>query len=252
MKYLIPFVPLFFITSLLQAQKIENIRAAKEGDMVAIYYDLQGKTESDVFGVQIFCSFNNYSEPLKFITGDVGNRVSAGTGKKAVWDYTKELGSYKGEVIFEVRATMVGGYYEFQIPSVYSKFKKGGMMTINWSGGEPSEKVMIDLYKGDSKFTTITQSVENEGKFVWTVPKKAKSGGDYKVRITNTSNYNNTGMSAEFKISPKIPMVLKVIAAGAIIGGAAYVATMGDGGPEPVTPVESNDLPMPPPPPDGN
>ncbi|MFC2124912.1 Ser-Thr-rich GPI-anchored membrane family protein, partial [Bacteroidota bacterium] len=155
-------------------------------------------------------------------------------------------------VIFEVRATLVGGYYEFQIPSAYSKFKKGGLMTVNWSGGEPAEKVMIDLYKGDSKFSAITPNVENEGKFVWTVPKQVKSGGDYKVKITNTSNYNNTGISAEFKISPKIPMVAKVGVGAAVVGTAIFLATR----PKPIENGNGNGngdgdsfLPAPPPPP---
>jgi len=234
MKFFFTFLIPVLFSNYAFSQEIKNIRAAREGEMVAIYFDLAGKTDSDVFGVQIFCSFNNYAEPLQFIMGDVGNRVSAGTGKKASWDFTKELGSYKGEVIFEVRATLVGGFYEFQTPSTYSKFKKGGLMPLNWSGGDPGDKVMIDLYKGDSKYSTITQSMENEGKFSWTVPKKAKSGGDYKVKITNTSNYNNTGMSAEFKISPKIPMALKVGAGVAILGVVGILAS-GGGGEDPGT-----------------
>ena len=223
-------VTLMLLFGYVSAQEITNVRAATEGTTVAIYYDLAGKSESDVFGVQIFASFNNYVEPLSFISGDVGNRVSTGTGKKANWDFEKELGGYKGEVTFEVRATMVGGYYEFQIPSSYSKFKKGGLMLINWAGGESSEKVMIDLYKGNIKFATITPSIENEGKFNWTVPKKVSSGGDYKVKITNTTNYNNTGFSAEFKIAPKVPAILKVVVGMAVVGTAAYLATSGGGG----------------------
>ncbi len=122
-------------------------------------------------------------------------------------------------------------------------------MPINWSGGEASDKVMIDLYKGDSKYSTITQSMDNEGKFSWTIPKKAKSGADYKVKITSTANYNNTGMSAEFKISPKIPMALKVGAGVAVLAVVAVILSGGDDPIEPVTPsVTENDwLPAPPP-----
>jgi hypothetical protein len=85
-------------------------------------------------------------------------------------------------------------------PNGGETWSAGGQVNITWSyWGSPGSKVKIELVKGTSTVATIASSASigsNEtGSCPWTVPATLVSGGDYKARVTSTSNSSLTAMS---------------------------------------------------------
>jgi hypothetical protein len=240
---------IFFIVFLMVAyfsygQKVTNVKAELIGTDVKITFDLTGKTSADLFEVRLFASHNNFTEPLKMISGSAGKSIKPGNNLSILWKAKEELVNFKGEITFEVRATLMGGYYIVSNPSSTSKFKKGKLLPINWNGGEPGEKVKIELVKSNVVISTISESVGNQGSYIWTIPKSTKPSKEYQVRITNTSDVDSKGLSKAFRVKGKsaAPYILvPLVLAG---GAGAYVATQG-GGTGPVTP-PTETLPTPP------
>ena len=241
------------------AQEVSNVRAERSVDNVIIYYDLKGPSAESLFEVNLFGSHNNFTEPLKLVSGDIGTRINPGPNKQVIWKAKEELVNYRGEIIFEIRATVLGGYYMVNNPSAASSFKRGKLMPINWTGGASGENVKLELLKDDTRTTTISESTSNQGSFIWTIPKGLKTGKGYQVKVSNTRNYEQQGVSKTFKLK-KFPVGITVFLGAAAIGGALYAAGIfgggddGDGGGGtivPPPPPTDDPLPLPPSPPGG-
>jgi hypothetical protein len=101
--------------SISYSQNVVNIKAEVAGNQVLITYDLIG-SKNDMFNVQVFCSSDNYSSPLKFVTGDVGGNIKEGSYKKVYWDFSKENTNNMQNINFKIDATIssksVGSSYD--------------------------------------------------------------------------------------------------------------------------------------------
>ena len=171
MKKFSAFIVFILFSIIAFGQQVSNVRAEKDGDNVRIVYDLEGTSSDAMFDVNIYSSHNNFTTPLKLITGDVGKRIKPGKSYEIIWRAKEELVNYRGEVIFEIKAIVMGGYYVVNNPNTSSSFKRGKLMPINWSGGNPGDNVKIELFKNTGKTETISESVTNQGSYVWTIPK---------------------------------------------------------------------------------
>ncbi len=72
---------------------------------------------------------------------------------------------------------------------------KGQTYTITWTkSGTMNSKVKIRLYQGATKVLSITDSTENDGSFIWTIPTNL-TAGDYFIRVKTIDNlvYGNSG-----------------------------------------------------------
>ena len=218
-----------FVSNSILAQNITNVRAEMEGDIVRIRYDLVAPDDDQLFTVEVYSSHDNFSEPLEYVRGDVGKGIKPGTGYEIIWQAQEELVDFRGEITFEIWATVIGGYYRITNPTSSSSFKPGKQMSINWVGGSSNEKVQIDLMRMGSKVVTINNNMNNQGSFVWTIPKNIKAGRGYQIEITNLDDPDKTGTSKAFKIK-KFPMIVVIIAGAAVLGGAAALLLSGDDG----------------------
>ena len=70
------------ISASLYAENASNVRVRQEGNEIIITYDLSKKSS-----VRVYMSSNNssYFRSLDNLSGDIGNRVSAGINKQVVW-----------------------------------------------------------------------------------------------------------------------------------------------------------------------
>ncbi len=59
--------------------------------------------------------------------------------------------------------------------------------TIRWYGF-PGPRVKIQLYKGSSLDRTIAPGAGNDGSYSWRVPISQKTGSDFKIKVTSTSD----------------------------------------------------------------
>src|SRR6478736_7253173 len=69
---------------------------------IVVHYTLDdGANSNRQFLVQLYSSQDNFTVPLTRVSGDFGTEVSSGFDKKIVWDITKELGAFKGDIALE-------------------------------------------------------------------------------------------------------------------------------------------------------
>jgi hypothetical protein len=233
------------ISTIAYSQRVTNVRAAMDGVDVRITYDLESSNLTDLFEVNLYCDQNNFTEPLKLVSGALGKGIKGGKDQVIIWKAREELVNFRGQVVFEVRATMLGGYYSVTQPGSTSKFKKGKLMTINWTGGTQGERVKIELIQSNHTRATISEGVSNQGNYIWTVPKDIKPSKGYQVKISNTADVISQGISKAFAIKGKSAaafILIPVLAAG---GGAAYYLSQNGGENKP--PVDGTQaLPLPP------
>lgn len=187
-----------FITfKILSAQECGNIHAEYDNEKVYIYYDLNSSSETADYFVSVNCSKNNFKEPLKFVSGDVGRNIKAGKNLKITWDCQKEYYEIDlKEIDFKVAAVNVApaNYYTANITG---KIKRGNKVVIAWFSGSGGEEINIDLYKKGAYYKRIISTMDL-GSFQWEISKSIEKGNEYQIKITNPEK--NEMFSDRFEI----------------------------------------------------
>lgn len=231
------------MSNLAVCQQVTNIRADMQGDVVNIHYDLLGNTSSEQYRIELYASHNNYSQPLQQTSGDVGENITPGSDKLISWRPTDELQDFQGDIIFEVRATLMGSYFRFVSPVSSDKIKKGKTINIRWEGGNNSDKVKVELLQLNKTVSTLNDEMSNNGRLFWTVPKSMKPGKGFRIRVTSTTIPTNTGISPTFSISGGIPVF--VLVGVPVVIGSTIAAILLFKKP-PIEPPVKDNLPDPP------
>jgi hypothetical protein len=102
---------LFFSVQPLAAQKVDNIKVEKSGNIVNIRYQIPNSRPSQVFLVTILCSVNGgVDEVLQSVSGDMGDHVAGGKKEYSVsWDVLKDEDDVKSAE-FIVRIKLIADY----------------------------------------------------------------------------------------------------------------------------------------------
>ena len=214
----------------LNAQQVANIEATQLDDQtVRVSYDLQGELPGQLFTVRLFSSANNFQLPLIFVTGDVGEEITAGNGKTIDWDISQELVAFEGDLTFEVRALITFSPIEVTAPAQGS-MRRGTTHDISWLGSNLSEYVDIELFRDDKKVRTIART-QNDGSFSWTIPIDVKPGQGYTVKVSSTSS-TQFDQGGYFSIRRKVPLVLKALPVALIVPAIVILTDGGESRPE--------------------
>jgi hypothetical protein len=190
-------------------QEISNITASLLNEnTVRVNYDLEGEVPGQLFTVNLYSSTNQYTLPLEYVDGYVGEHVEAGINKFIDWDLSQELVAFEGELAFEIRAELTFTPISMAFPQT-SRISRGKEQLITWKGTNTRERVDIQLLRDGRKIQTIASTV-NDGQYEWEVPYSTKPGNGYSVKISSTSS-SQTDTGSEFKIHRKIPLLVKLI-----------------------------------------
>lgn len=195
------------------SQKLENLKAVPEGAKIIITYDISSDFPGDKYDIALYASSNNFSSPLQRVTGDVGNGQTGGKARRIEWDAKNELGNYKGELSFEVRAEVIAA---FALKHEIISAKRGKSVQLDWRGGTKSQDVKIELLK-EGVVQSVVGTVGNKGTHSWAIASSEKTGAGYQLRFVNGKE---TITTQSFSIKHKIPMLLKVlpfVAVGVIV-----------------------------------
>ncbi|MDA0196389.1 MAG: hypothetical protein O2887_17050 [Bacteroidetes bacterium] len=206
------------------AQTITNLGATFANGMVTVTYDVQGTHPDQTFSLDLYSSIDNFTAPLKAISGDVGKAVKAGTNKKILWNAAAEMGNFDGDLTFKVKGLANALPYTFKSPEGGSR-KMGKPLTIAWQGGLPEETVTLQLFKDNTLVTDIGQT-RNNGTYTWAVPKKLEKGS-YTLKLTGKTE---TVQSSAFEIKSQMPLLLKIVPAVVVAGIVVVVLPKGGGG----------------------
>ncbi|WP_119844905.1 Ser-Thr-rich GPI-anchored membrane family protein [Reichenbachiella sp. MSK19-1] len=244
LRTLFVFVFVMVGLSKVQAQSINNVQVQVDGDDINISFDLKFKSSiQEKYDIEIFSSRDNYATPLAVKDGKLKDVAAVNARLTYVVDGAIVFEEFKGDVNFQIVATMVYAPIVIDTPSKPSKHKKGSMVQVKWHGGIEDEKFSVDLYKNGVKQETLDANNEY-GTYSWVMPRKQKKG-KYKLAIQSDSNSSNRAFSPEFKIKSKVPFIVKVLPVLAA-GAAAYYFLEVQGGESVTPPGGGESLPNPP------
>ena len=198
---------------------------------VVVHYNLEGTSSNQQFRISLLSSYDNFVKPLNFVKGDVGVDVSSGSDKKIVWDITKELGNYKGNLTFELRARVYVPFVRLTQFEEGKVFKRGKGYPITWTSGNKSGNVDIEIINKNQESVVNDNNLPNTGQYQLYIPGSIKKG-TYILKFTNVKDRSDVTVSPSFTIKPKVPFVFKMLGI-AVVGGGVAVAIMSGGSSEP-------------------
>lgn len=209
------------------AQNIDIDFIEFTGRNVVVHYTLDdGSNSNRQFLVQLYSSQDNFATPLTRVTGDVGSEVSSGVDKKITWDITKELGGFKGPISLEVRGRVYVPFVKIREITDGQIYKRGKSYPINWTSGNLSGQVNIELFNEEGERLWGENNVANVGKFDWYIPTHVKKASNYRLKFTNVRDRNEVVFSPMFTIKPKIPFIVKAGALFVVAGAAGVVVNI--------------------------
>ena len=206
-----------------EGQTIQNLSATFLNGKVIVSYDVAGAKANQSYSVDLYSSHDNYSMPLKMVSGDVGKNIKVGSGKRIVWDVTAELVEFSGDLSFRIKGEIIPLPFAFKSPITGGSARRGKSIGITWEGGKPDQMVKFELYKDNNKVMSLGDS-RNTGEFSWLIPKDF-SKGTYSIKLTAGDEMRQSGF---FQVKPKTPLMVKLLPLLAA-GGAAVVLAGGGG-----------------------
>jgi hypothetical protein len=106
MKLFVTLLAVFSLAWQASGQAVSNVKWELENDeRIVITYDLAKQGNAIYFDVALKVIIDNKPIVPKSVSGDVGNYVRMGTGKKVIWNIFDDLAELNGELSVEVTAT---------------------------------------------------------------------------------------------------------------------------------------------------
>ncbi|PIB36343.1 hypothetical protein BFP72_13530 [Reichenbachiella sp. 5M10] len=211
---------LFLIITDAQGQSLENVQVQVDGDDINVSFDLVYKTSlQEKYDIEIYSSRDNYTEPLKIKEGELKDVPALNRRHTFILDGMENFAEFKGEIDFQIIATMVYSPVIIDRPFESQSYKRGRMVEVKWHGGIENETFAVELFKNGVKMETLEEN-NQYGSYNWAMSSKQKKG-KYQFAIQSEKNMQNKVLTPEFKVKSKVPFIVKalpVLAAGA----AAY------------------------------
>jgi hypothetical protein len=220
-----------------QTVSIKNVELA--GEKIIVHYDLEDGNPNNSYKLDLYASRDNYAAPLAKVKGDIGMEVKPGVDRKIEWNIREELGGYKGRIALEIRGKVYIPFVKLQNFDAEKSYKRGKSYNMAWKPGS-TNPINIELYKGGQRISG-EMNQPNNGGHTFYIPAQAKKGSDYRIKVTDTKSSEDVLYTSEFKVKPKVPLLVKILPVLAI-GGAA--AALSGGGGEP-TGSDTGAIPLP-------
>ena len=214
----------------IRAQIIENVKSTFDGEKIIINYDLKAADVNQKFKITLFSSHDNYTQQLTLLTGDVGDNILPGKNHTVTWDVKNSVPpNFDDEIRIKVKASKVVPLEAVKteaiskllvVPLAHDSYKRGNTLELNWTGGNATDKVTIELMKGGVVTQKITEKTNEMQTYSWSLAKNLKTGKGYTIRVTSGKDHDGA-VSQNFIIKPKVPLVMKV-AIFAVVGAVVY------------------------------
>jgi len=230
-KYLLVATLGFVISMSAFGQKISIIKVDLEGEKIIVYFNLEDANANHEYLLNLYSSNDNFTSPLKNVTGDVGGEVKPGVNKRMEWNIRQEYGGYKGRISLEIKGRVYTPFVKLESHSVKKAYKRGKTYNISWKAGG-TNPIHLELYKGNLRMDGAMNH-PNNGIYTLSLPKDSKPGSDYRLKISDSKSNDEVVYTPNFKVVPKIPLLIKVIVPLAVIGGVVAALGSGGGGGEP-------------------
>lgn len=126
---------------------VRNVGFVVQGQKIQVTYDLEGKGAYAVSLRLLEDGGKSVKVVSRAVSGDVGQEVTPGKGKKIVWDALKDAESLEGNgFIFEVRAVRPGGISKWVwIGGAGIVAGTGAAVSMGGAGEEKKGTIVIDV-----------------------------------------------------------------------------------------------------------
>ena len=111
---------------------------------------------------------------------------------------------------------------EFLGPELDTKFKRGNMIEVRWSGGNPGDEYSLDLFDGRFHYRHIGE-LKNSGIYPWIIPMDVAPGKEYKFKLTNTEDFGEYAFSKSFIIKRRMPVAAWIVPGAIVVGGGLFL-----------------------------
>ena len=128
--------------------------------------------------------------------------------------------SGSGEEIADGNETAVP--IEFLGPEFDTKFKRGNMIEVRWTGGNPDDEYALDLFDGRFHYRHIGE-LKNSGIYPWIIPMDVAPGKEYKFKLTNTEDFGEYAFSESFIIKRRMPVAAWIVPGAIVVGGGLFL-----------------------------
>jgi hypothetical protein len=223
---------ILFLASAVSAQKLSMHRIELVREKLIVFYSLEDDNPNHQYQVDLYSSKDNFAVPLTKVKGNVGSEVKPGKELSVEWNILQEIGNYSGDIAIEVRARVYVPFVKITGLKEGTVYKRGRSYPLLWTSGNMGGQVDIELYNGQSRVGG-DRNVPNTGKYEYVIPGSVKPGKDYKLKFTNTRNRDEFVFSSTFRIAPRVPFIVKVGGAIAVLGGVAFLVGSGGGNENP-------------------
>jgi hypothetical protein len=229
---------LLYATCNAQNAKINQIQLA--GNKLIVHYELDDSNPNNEYQLNLYSSKDNYTVPMTRVSGDVGNEIKAGTGKKIEWQFKEELKEFEGDIALEIRGRVFVMFAKIQDFDIDKAYRRGKTYPLSWKPGN-TNPIHIELFKGSERIVGELNH-PNNGSYLLTVPSNSKPGDDYRIRISDSKRTGEFIYTDFFNVKPRVPMLVKGLGGLAIIGGAISLLGSTGGGESP----GNSGIPLPP------
>lgn len=211
---------------LTSAQQLGITRIDLQQGVLMVHYELNDANASNEYKVDLYCSKDNFAQPLTKVKGDVGTDIKPGADHIIQWSILQELGTLAGELSVEVRARVYIPFLKVASVEAGRKFRRGKSYPLVWTSGNLGGQVDVDLFDGNDRVKS-DRNIPNVGKYDWYIDGSVKSGKNYHLRFTNTRNRDEFVDSSVFTIVPRTPLAVKLLGLAAVGGGIVIISNLG-------------------------
>jgi len=196
-----------FATSISFCQEIKIVQTEFYNNEIIIHYELNDTQQGNLYLVSVFSSHDQFSNPLKFVVGDVGGEISPGVNKKIVWKINKELENINSRIVIELRGVLSIPIAKFTNIKKEMTWRRGRHHILTWHAGN-NHLLNLQLLSNGKKVWE-EKSVANSGIHHFKLPIKIPKGKNYSIRLVDSKNENVYSTSKEFKIKAKHSLAFK-------------------------------------------
>lgn len=206
------------------AQEVTITKVELAGRNIVVHYDLRDANPSNTYQLKLYSSRDNFMSPLTGVTGDVGDEVHSGSSRKMEWAIADEFGPYKGKLALEIRGRVFVPFVKVIDFGNGQSFKRGKSYNLQLKAGS-SSPIHVELFKGNQRIDG-DMNHPNSGSYLLSIPANAKTGNDYRLKITDSRSNDEVVYTPMFSVKPKVPLVVKVLP---VVAVGAVVVLLGGG-----------------------
>lgn len=206
---------------MLFSQEVQITNVQMKGEDMLITYNLIDERIDRSYSMHLYNSLDNFIQPVKSVSGDVGIDIPVGANKTITWNIKEELGAdFNKGIQVEIKGQVYVPFIELDGIERGMTLKRGKASDIRWTGGRGDNILSVDLYQGE-KLVRGFGELPNTGSATLKMPSGVPPGKNYRYKISDERNRDEVVFSPAFEVKRKYPLAIQV-GSGIAIGVFGY------------------------------